>query len=31
MDAANDRYNFTEVQIWTRSVTTFVVALNYRC
>ena len=27
MDAANDRYNFTEVQIWTRSVTTFVVAL----
>ncbi len=27
MDAANDRYNFTEVQIWTRRVTTFVVAL----
>ena len=27
MDTANDRYNFTEVQIWTRSVTTFVVAL----
>ena len=27
MDAANDRYNFTEVQIWTRSVTTFVVAI----
>ena len=27
LDAANDRYNFTEVQIWTRSVTTFVVAL----
>ena len=27
MDAANDRYNFTEVQVWTRSVTTFVVAL----
>ena len=27
MDAAHDRYNFTEVQIWTRSVTTFVVAL----
>ena len=28
MDAANDRYNFTEVQIWTRSVTTFVVAIQ---
>ena len=27
MDAAHDRYNFTEVQIWTRSVTTFMVAL----
>ena len=27
MDAAHDRYNFTEVQIWTRSVTTSVVAL----
>ena len=27
IDAANDRYNFTEVQIWMRSVTTFVVAL----
>ena len=27
LDAANDRYNFTEVQIRTRSVTTFVVAL----
>jgi ferredoxin len=27
LDAANNRYNFTEVQIWTRSVTTFVVAL----
>ena len=27
MDAANDRYNFTEVQIWTRSVTTFVIAI----
>ena len=27
MDAANDRYNFTEVQIWMRSVTTFVVAI----
>ena len=27
LDAANDRYNFTEVQIWTRSVTTLVVAL----
>ena len=27
LDAANDRYNFTEVQIWTRSVTTFVVAI----
>ena len=27
LDAVNDRYNFTEVQIWTRSVTTFVVAL----
>ena len=27
IDAANNRYNFTEVQIWTRSVTTFVVAL----
>ena len=27
LDAAHDRYNFTEVQIWTRSVTTFVVAL----
>jgi ferredoxin len=27
MDAAHDRYNFTEVQIWTRSVTTFVVAI----
>ena len=27
IDAAHDRYNFTEVQIWTRSVTTFVVAL----
>lgn len=27
MDASNDRYNFTEVQIWTRSVTTFMVAL----
>ncbi len=26
LDAANDRYNFTEVQIWMRSVTTFVVA-----
>ena len=26
-DAAHDRYNFTEVQIWSRSVTTFVVAL----
>ena len=24
LDAANDRYNFTEVQIWTRSVTTFI-------
>ena len=27
MDAANDRYTFTEVQIWTRSVTTFVMAI----
>ena len=27
MDAAHDRYNFTEVQIWMRSVTTFVVAI----
>lgn len=27
LDATNDRYNFTEVQIWTRSVTTFVVAI----
>ena len=27
LDAANDRYNFTEVQIWTRSVTTFIVAI----
>ena len=27
IDAANDRYNFTEVQIWTRSVTIFVVAI----
>ena len=27
MDAANDRYNFTEVQVWTRSVTTFMVAI----
>ena len=27
LDAANNRYNFTEVQIWTRSVTTFVVAV----
>ena len=27
LDASHDRYNFTEVQIWTRSVTTFVVAL----
>ena len=27
INAANDRYNFTEVQIWTRSVTTFVVAI----
>ena len=27
LDAANDRYNFTEVQIWMRSVTTFVVAI----
>ena len=27
LDAAHDRYNFTEVQIWTRSVTTFVVAI----
>ena len=27
IDTANDRYNFTEVQIWTRSVTTFVVAI----
>ena len=27
IDAANERYNFTEVQVWTRSVTTFVVAL----
>ena len=27
MDAANDRYNFTEVQVWMRSVTTFVVGL----
>ena len=27
IDAANNQYNFTEVQIWTRSVTTFVVAL----
>lgn len=27
IDAANDRYNFTEVQIWTRSVTTFIVAI----
>lgn len=27
LDVANDRYNFTEVQIWTRSVTTFVVAI----
>ena len=27
IDAANDRYNFTEVQIWMRSVTTFVVAI----
>ncbi len=27
MDAANDSYNFTEVQIWTHSVTTFVVAI----
>ena len=27
LDAANNRYNFTEVQIWTRSVTTFVVSI----
>jgi len=27
IDAANDRYKFTEVQIWTRSVTTFIVAI----
>ena len=27
IDAAHDRYNFTEVQIWMRSVTTFVIAL----
>ena len=27
IDAANDRYNFTEVQVWMRSVTTFVVAI----
>ena len=27
IDATNDRYNFTEVQIWMRSVTTFVVAI----
>ena len=27
LDAANDRYNFTEVQVWMRSVTTFVVGL----
>ena len=27
LDATHDRYNFTEVQIWTRSVTTFVVAI----
>ena len=27
IDAANDRYNFTEVQIWMRSVTTFTVAI----
>ncbi|MCR5013992.1 MAG: 4Fe-4S binding protein [Bacteroidales bacterium] len=27
IDAANNRYNFTEVQVWMRSVTTFVVAL----
>ena len=27
LDAANDRYNFTEVQIWMRSVTTFIVAI----
>ena len=27
IDTAHDRYNFTEVQIWTRSVTTFVVAI----
>ena len=27
MDAANERYNFTEVQVWMRSVTTFVVAI----
>ena len=27
IDASNNRYNFNEVQIWMRSVTTFVVAL----
>jgi len=27
IDAAHDRYNFTEVQVWMRSVTTFVVAI----
>ena len=27
IDASHDRYNFTEVQVWMRSVTTFVVAL----
>lgn len=27
IDAANGRYNFTKVQIWMRSVTTFVVAI----
>ena len=27
MDAANERYNFTEVQVWMRSVTTFAIAI----
>lgn len=27
LDAAHDRYNFSEVQVWMRSVTTFVVAI----
>ena len=27
IDASHSRYNFSEVQVWTRSVTTFVVAL----